>query len=125
MTYEFLKAQGATERRKWESFTCWVDKICTPQDDPERRRLCVLRIEEYFRNSRGMICLMRGNYFTRLKCDSFVRFSMFPAAGRSVPQAPSIPEGNGPKKQDGCPKPHFLGGRGLPEGGRAAVGCPG
>ena len=38
--------------------------------------------------------------------NSFVRFSMFPAAGRSVPQAPSIPEGIGPKKQDGRPKPH-------------------
>ena len=51
---------------EWDKVTCWIDKVCIPQNDEAKKRLCVEHIEDFLRLSDGLIVLLSWNYFERL-----------------------------------------------------------
>jgi hypothetical protein len=53
---------------EWDKVTCWIDKVCIPQNDEAKKRLCVEHIEDFLRLSDGLIVLLSWNYFERLWC---------------------------------------------------------
>lgn len=60
--------QSSEKTVRWEDLICWVDKACIPQDDAEAKMASISLIEEFIKQSNGLIVLLAWNYFSRLWC---------------------------------------------------------